>query len=334
MEHLKPTTLMEPYPDSGEIAPKPRQQSQTQPKQASRGEAGTPETRLTQLGSGADIARDAFGGLDAKRLHDLTEGYRERHGDAAWEHIVNTLPKWRADPQLITGFHGEQAIELLPSVLNDAERFEIARAVWKEQYAGVHEYINLGNIELTDHLESIVRRRIAAAISKPAEESGVREQIHTTLLWLCAGNRETKEGFIKRLKVAEFGQAIRPIRDGVREMRAKIAARADGWSGRVERRIRSGANTFDIELHKTEPVKITWHMNRETARALHIDTGEPTAPRSGKAETDASPPLASGPAATGAPGRKKQRTGWLKRLAEQLMLRKGDDRRKGRITRR
>ena len=317
---------MEPYPSNAKSVAQSARKSESQPAQPGPGEPGARKTLLTRLGAGAEIARGLFGELDAGRLHALTERYREEHGDGAWEHIINVLPKWRADSQLITGFQGDQAIELLPEVLKDAERFEIARAVWDEQYAGIHEYIDLGNIELTDHLESIVRRRIAAAISKPTEESGATEEIHSTLLWLCAADDGAKDDLVKKLELTELGKAIKPIRNGIRTMQADIAERADGWSGRVERRIRSGPNTFDIALHKTEPVKLSWHVNDETARALRTSTIGGAAPDGGQPGADGPPaPPRNAPAGDDAAARRERRPSWLKRLAEQMKLRKPSD---------
>ena len=322
---------MKPYPDDGRIIPPGKVVDK--PKPAPQQSAAGPnrgETRSVQLGAGAENARQIFAALEAGRLHDLTERYRERHGDGAWEHLITVLPRWRADAGMVTGFHGEQALELLPTVMNDGERFEIAQAVWGEQYMGVHEYIDLGEVKSTEHLDAAVRRRVAFAISKPTDKSGTTERMHDTLFWLCAEDDEAKEKFVKRLEVAELGRAITPVREGVRAMRAEIDARADGWTGRVERRIRSGPNTFDIALQKSEPVKLTWHASKETAEALRA------ANQSHEADYGAEPPSDTNKAgtpeeaaptgvdtATGADAQPRRLPRWLQRLAGQIPRNRG-----------
>ena len=305
---------MQPYPDDERIIPdKPKP-----PARRAADDTSSSETRSALLGAGADNARQIFADLDARRLHDLTELYRERHGDGAWDHLITLLPRWRADPGLISGFHGEQALELLPTVMNEGERFEIAQAVWTEQYMGVHEYIDLGEVKGTDHLDAAVRRRVAFAISKPTDRSGTTRRMHDTLLWLCGNDGDAKERFVKKLEVTELGRAITPIGEGVRAMRAEIEAKADGWTGRVERRIRSGANTFDIALQKTEPIKLTWHASKETAAALRAgdDTDAAEAAPSDREENVDTDETA--PTDAGAKPQQRKLPRWLQRLAKQI----------------
>ena len=126
--------------------------------------------------------------------------------------------------------------------------------------------------------------------------------------------------FVKKLEVTELGRAITPIHEGVRAMRAEIEAKADGWTGRVERRIRSGANTFDIALHKTEAVKVVWHVGRETARALAAEGAATTSAGDGGQKAIAAPSDTPPDTAPAAP--EQPRRGWLRRLADKLKTRR------------
>ena len=315
---------MKPYPRHGDIfketVPKTRGEPAGRPDHT---DSGTARPEVHHLGPAVEVAQDILANLEAARLRELTETYRSRHGDDAWEKVINLLPKWRADAVLITGFHGEEALELLPAVLDDAERLEIARAAWNEQYTSVHEFIDLGNIKDSVHLESIVRRRIAAAIAAPVEESTAGQRIQETLLWLCCGDRGKSENLASKLKIAELGNAITPIHDGVTAMRAEIASKDDGWTGLVERRIRSGSNTFDISLRKTEPVRVTWHVTRDMAEALRASAAgnTPTAAETEKIEPRPEA-VTENAEPSGRPAPRPGRgAGWLRRLAHQLRFR-------------
>ena len=263
-------------------------------------EARRPETLRAKLGTAGNLACEIFGLLDAERLHTLTETYRERHGNHAWEQLLGLMPHWKADAGRIDGFESERMLEVLPRVLTRAEQHNVAAALWHDLYTGIHEFLDIGEVQRIETLEILINRAVATTIGR-GRDAALPERFGELMTWLAAGDERRLLELQSRLDLDEASRARKAVHSDVLALRAELRAKPPNWTGQIQRRIRAEPNIFDVRIEKTAGITISWRRKDRTG-------DEPDKPETAEKPTDTPPEPESRPAE---PGRAEN---WLRRM--------------------
>ena len=224
-------------PDGG--APGGRARRNEPPRKAESGISG-------RLAGAAAAVKDVFANIDADRMHDLMEAYRNAYGGPAWEALLTAAPRWRIDTGTMTGFESERILELLPKVLTGPERHEIAAAVWAEHWPGVHETVDLGELPKLEPIERITEERTMALI-----RDAVPDNVHELLFWAAGGDAAAADRMKARVLIEENGRIRRAAH------RAAAAARLD--RRKDDEQDRAGHRAYRLDGVEPNHVKVVVH---------------------------------------------------------------------------